>query len=174
MEEKTNFQNLINKCLISLNFKKSIKNDKLSSIRNDILLNLNPKNYSTDSNFRLNIASKKTSNLLNEIENLYSQGVGEKNIFKKDPKTKNEINNFYDSLKINMSFSPLKNIYSPQKNLNSNNNNDTPRKKNFRSNSSLMLNSNNYGNNFYNIKNKKNINMSNYNLNIKKIKLKIY
>jgi len=150
MEEKTNFQNLINKCLISLNSKKSIQNDKLSSIRNDILLNLNPKNYSTDSNFRLNIASKKTSNLLNEIENLYCQGVGEKNIFKKDPKTKNEINNFYDSLKINMSFSPLKNIYSPQTNLNRNNDNDSSRKKNFRSNSSLMLNSNNYGNNFYN------------------------
>ena len=172
MEEKTNFQNLINKCLISLNFKKSIKNDKLSSIRNDILLNLNPKNYSTDSNFRLNLASKKTSNLLNEIENLYSQGVGEKNIFKKDPKTKNEINNFYDSLKINMSFSPLKNIYSPQTNLNRNNDNDSSRKKNFRSNSSLMLNSNNYGNNFYNIKNKNNINISNYNLSYKENKIK--
>jgi len=172
MEEKTNFQNLINKCLISLNSKKSIQNDKLSSIRNDILLNSIPKNYSNDSNFRLNLASKKTSDLLNEIENLYSQNLNEKNIFKKDPKTKNEINNFYNSLKINMSFSPLKNLYSPQINLNSNNNIDSTRKKNFRSNSSLMLNSNNYGNNFYNFKNKRNNNLLNYNLSFRENKIK--
>jgi len=168
MEEKTNFQNLINNCLISLKTKKLNQYNKLTTIRTDILLNSVPKNYSNDSNFRLNLASKKTSELLNEIENIYSQNINNKNIFKKDPKTKDEINNFYNTLKINNATTTLKKCSSQNNIIN----NDTSRYKNCRSNSSLMLNSNNYGNNFYNFKNNRKNNLSNYSLNYRENKIK--